>query len=86
MPLTRSPEAQIVPVSPAWAETLVKPMHLPVPMKDAAFPRRARVDDTAVVYCEANFGRIHGKTANGLVRHSEKYKILSVIDSQQSGA
>ncbi len=40
---------------------------------------------TAVVYCEANFGAIDGKTANGLVRHSEKYKILSVIDSEQAG-
>jgi uncharacterized NAD-dependent epimerase/dehydratase family protein len=40
---------------------------------------------TAVVYCEANFGAIDGKTANGLVRHSEKYEILSVIDSEQSG-
>ncbi|MEX0836158.1 MAG: DUF1611 domain-containing protein [Nitriliruptor sp.] len=40
---------------------------------------------TAVVYCEANFGRIDGKTANGLVRHSEKYAILSVIDSEQVG-
>ena len=40
---------------------------------------------TAVVYCESNFGSIDGKTANGLVRHSEKYKILSVIDSTQEG-
>ena len=40
---------------------------------------------TAVVYCEANFGAIDGKTANGLVRHSEKYRILSVIDSEQAG-
>ncbi|MEO9223868.1 MAG: DUF1611 domain-containing protein, partial [Acidimicrobiales bacterium] len=40
---------------------------------------------TAVVYCEANFGTPDGKTANGLVRHSEKYEILSVIDSRQSG-
>lgn len=40
---------------------------------------------TAVVYCEANFGAIDGKTANGLVRHSEKYEILSVIDSQKAG-
>jgi len=40
---------------------------------------------TAVVYCEANFGAIDGKTANGLVRHSEKYEILSVIDSQRAG-
>ena len=40
---------------------------------------------TAVVYCEANFGAIDGKTANGLVRHSEKYEILSVIDSEKAG-
>ena len=40
---------------------------------------------TAVVYCEANFGAIDGKTANGLVRHSETYKILSVIDSEKAG-
>jgi len=40
---------------------------------------------TAVVYCEGNFGASDGKTANGLVRHSEKYEILSVIDSQKAG-
>ena len=40
---------------------------------------------TAVVYCEANFGRIDGKTANGLVRHSERYVIASVIDSTTAG-
>lgn len=40
---------------------------------------------TAVVFCEANFGAIDGKTANGLVRHSEKYEILSVIDSEKAG-
>jgi len=40
---------------------------------------------TAVVYCEANFGAIDGKTANGLVRSSERYEILSVIDSRQAG-
>ncbi len=40
---------------------------------------------TAVVYCEGNFGAVDGKTANGIVRHSEKYKILSVIDSKKAG-
>jgi uncharacterized NAD-dependent epimerase/dehydratase family protein len=40
---------------------------------------------TAVVYCEANFGDTDGKTANGLVRHSETYEIVAVIDSQQAG-
>jgi uncharacterized NAD-dependent epimerase/dehydratase family protein len=38
-----------------------------------------------VVYCEANFGAGDGKTANGLVRHSERYEILSVIDSRKAG-
>lgn len=41
--------------------------------------------NTAIVYCEGNFGAIDGKTANGLVRHSQKYKILSVIDSKKAG-
>jgi uncharacterized NAD-dependent epimerase/dehydratase family protein len=41
--------------------------------------------DSAIVYCEANFGAIDGKTANGLVRHSQKYEILSVIDSSKAG-
>ncbi len=40
---------------------------------------------TAVVYCEGNFGQIDGKTANGLVRHSQAYRILSVIDSELEG-
>jgi uncharacterized NAD-dependent epimerase/dehydratase family protein len=40
---------------------------------------------TAIVYCEANFGDLDGKTANGLVRHSEKYEILAVIDSRKAG-
>ena len=44
------------------------------------------VGTTAVVYCEGQFGEQDGKTANGLVRHSEKYSILSVIDSRQAGA
>jgi len=39
----------------------------------------------AIVYCEGNFGAVDGKTANGLIRHSEKYRILSVIDSAQVG-
>jgi len=46
--------------------------------------RQVRVA-TAVVYCEGNFGASDGKTANGLVRHSEKYAIRSVIDSEKAG-
>ena len=51
-------------------------------MRDSIERRRV---PTAVVYCEANFGAMDGKTANGLVRHSEKYRILSVIDSEKAG-
>ncbi len=43
------------------------------------------VGNTAVVYCEGNFGELDGKTANGLVRYSERYKVLSVIDSRKAG-
>jgi len=43
------------------------------------------VGSTAVVYCEGQFGEQDGKTANGLVRHSEKYEILSVVDSVCAG-
>lgn len=45
----------------------------------------ANATATAVVYCEANFGLADGKTANGLVRHSEMYEILSIIDSRKAG-
>jgi len=39
----------------------------------------------AIVYCEKEFGKMDGKTANGLVRHSEKYEIAGVIDSTKAG-
>ena len=50
-------------------------------LPDIALP----LGSTAVVYCEGQFGEQDGKTANGLVRHSEKYEILSVIDSRHAG-
>jgi uncharacterized NAD-dependent epimerase/dehydratase family protein len=54
-----------------------RPLALPGDVKEGA--------TTAIVYCEANFGSLDGKTANGLVRHSEKYRILAVIDSEKAG-
>ncbi|WP_193178385.1 DUF1611 domain-containing protein [Oricola nitratireducens] len=45
----------------------------------------AKRNPTAIVYCEGNLGAIDGKTANGLVRHSERYNIIAVIDSQKAG-
>lgn len=47
-------------------------------------PVDARPD--AIVYCEGNFATTDGKTANGLVRHSESYRIVAVIDSRHVGA
>lgn len=40
---------------------------------------------TALVYCENQFGLVDGKTAAGLVRHSEIYTIVGVIDSLLAG-
>jgi hypothetical protein len=40
-----------------------------------AAPFSLPVGSTAIVYCEGQFGEQDGKTANGLVRHSEKYDI-----------
>ncbi len=39
----------------------------------------------ALVYSENEFGKLDGKVANGLARHSEKYKILGLIDSTKAG-
>ena len=63
----------------------------PLTNNDLGIPVQLQLHDvqkqiaTAVVYCEGNFGAIDGKTANGLVRYSEKYEILSVIDSEKAG-
>lgn len=48
--------------------------------------RSSQPIESAIVYCEGNFAALDGKTANGLVRHSEKYQILSVIDSEKAGS
>ena len=39
----------------------------------------------ALVYSENELGKIDGKVANGLVRHSEKYQIDGIIDSTKAG-
>jgi uncharacterized NAD-dependent epimerase/dehydratase family protein len=43
------------------------------------------VKKTALVYCDNQFGLMDGKTAAGLVRHSETYNIVGVIDSALAG-
>jgi uncharacterized NAD-dependent epimerase/dehydratase family protein len=45
----------------------------------------AMVNETALVYCENQFGLVDGKTASGLVRHSDAYTIVGVIDSSLAG-
>ena len=39
----------------------------------------------AVVMCEGNFGNANGKTAHGLVRYSDLYEVVAVIDSTLAG-
>jgi uncharacterized NAD-dependent epimerase/dehydratase family protein len=45
----------------------------------------ARMDGTALVFCEGAFGTSEGKAANGLVRFGRRYDILGVVDSNHSG-
>ena len=58
------------------------PVRLPAESAGASLPLGA----TAVVYCEGQFGEQDGKTANGLARHSERYEILSILDSTHAGS
>lgn len=54
-------------------------------VSDSSCYKVKEVIPTAIVYCEKNFGKVDGKTANGLVRYSKRYRILSVIDSECAG-
>ena len=40
---------------------------------------------TALVYCENEFGLVDGKTASALVRHSETYTVVGIIDRSLAG-
>jgi uncharacterized NAD-dependent epimerase/dehydratase family protein len=40
---------------------------------------------SAIIYCESQYGRLDGKTAAGLMRHSDRYTIVGVIDSTLAG-
>ena len=42
-------------------------------------------EGNAIIYCEGAFTTANGKTAHGLVRRTERYRILSVVDSLQAG-
>jgi len=45
----------------------------------------AKRDGTAVVLCDGGFATTEGKTAHGLVRHTERYRVVAVIDSDLAG-
>ncbi|HLP62310.1 MAG TPA: DUF1611 domain-containing protein, partial [Candidatus Deferrimicrobium sp.] len=42
-------------------------------------------DGNAIVYCEGFFNTTYGKTAHGLVRFTQRYHVLSVVDSRYTG-
>lgn len=43
------------------------------------------VDGNAVIYCEGAYRSTYGKTAHGLIRFTERYRIIAVIDSTCAG-
>src|ERR1700720_4386658 len=43
------------------------------------------VDGTAIILCDGRYGTINGKTAHGLVRGTDRYGILAVVDSLLAG-
>ena len=43
------------------------------------------VRKTAIVLCEGLFGTVSGKTAHGLVRGTERYRVLAVVDPPTAG-
>ena len=46
---------------------------------------RRAPEGNAIVYCEGAFRSTSGKTAHGLLRRSERYRVLSVVDSTCAG-
>lgn len=81
--MTNSTPPKLVPIS--RRKNSLKAFDTVASMGKLPFVGISDQASTAIIYCEGNFGSLDGKTANGLVRHSLKYKILSVIDSQKSG-
>lgn len=43
------------------------------------------MDGEAIVYCQGAFNTLNGKTAHGLVRFTNRYKVISVIDAMHTG-
>lgn len=43
------------------------------------------IDGTALVYCDGAFNTANGKTAHGLVRFTERYEVVGVLDAHYAG-
>lgn len=43
------------------------------------------MDGSAIVICDGEYSTLSGKTAHGLVRETERYKIMAVIDEPTAG-
>ncbi len=43
------------------------------------------IDGAALIYCDGAFNTPNGKTAHGLVRFTERYSVLGVIDHVYAG-
>ncbi|MBX2841043.1 MAG: DUF1611 domain-containing protein [Flammeovirgaceae bacterium] len=43
------------------------------------------IDGNAIVYCQGAFNTPNGKTAHGLVRFTERYIVVAVVDSNYAG-
>jgi uncharacterized NAD-dependent epimerase/dehydratase family protein len=46
---------------------------------------KTTIDGKALVYCEGAFNTPNGKTCHGLVRFTERYEVIGVIDSHYAG-
>lgn len=46
---------------------------------------KKKIDGKALVYCDGAFNTPNGKTAHGLVRFTERYEVVGVIDSRYAG-
>jgi uncharacterized NAD-dependent epimerase/dehydratase family protein len=47
--------------------------------------KKKSIDGKALIYCEGAFNTPNGKTAHGLVRFTERYEIVGVIDRNHAG-
>jgi uncharacterized NAD-dependent epimerase/dehydratase family protein len=43
------------------------------------------LNNNAIIFSEGVFGKLDGKTTHGLVRYSQKYRIIGIIDSSKKG-